>query len=269
MNVYINFWAPDQGWPQAYNTDIQPTMESSQNQIWTAYVDSVSVTSTADPLPPATVSSASIKIRPRHIAEDQSVAASGTVLGDGSGTVKYRWFVEEPNGNVMVQSRPLTATMTNGVAAIARFSGLSSDYAGVYHAWIKIVGTNVSSPARSYTVSGAAPGISITSVPKFGSGGYAQGKVVGINPVDYTGVAVFINVDGTWWTKPYEDAPITTINSNDTWRANIDTGGNDQDATQIAAFVVPPGFDVPYLGGASSLPANLFSLVYAAVSRRK
>jgi hypothetical protein len=160
MNLYINFWAPDQTWPQAYNADIQPTTKEDQNQIWTADVDSASVTSLTDAVPFA-ISSATIKMAARDILVDQPESATGKVLGSGSGNIRYRWFIEQPNGTVAEASSLLVAKMTDGDASIPRISGLASSDAGTYRAWIQIIEPNFSrlnSAVRSYQVSGAAPG---------------------------------------------------------------------------------------------------------------
>src|SRR5712671_6333376 len=77
----------------------------------------------------------------------------------------------------------------------------------------------------------AASSIVFTSVPPYGSFNNLQGVVHGVNPANYR-VAVFINVNGAgWFTKPTCGAPLTTIQTDGTWTADITTGGSDQDAT--------------------------------------
>ena len=81
-------------------------------------------------------------------------------------------------------------------------------------------------------------------------------------------VAVYIYVGG-WWTKPSFAQSLTWIASDGTWTTDITTGGQDQLATQIAAFLVPLTFTPPFLEGASTLPAALFDAApaHALVAR--
>jgi hypothetical protein len=90
------------------------------------------------------------------------------------------------------------------------------------------------------------PGIQITNT----SGGFASGTVSGVNPANYA-VAVYIKVNGGWWTKPYWDQPLSAIQSTGAWSAGIITGGDDADATEVRAYLVPSSTDVPlaYGGG--------------------
>ncbi len=103
------------------------------------------------------------------------------------------------------------------------------------------------------------PSIEFTYVPPMGSTSHLQGRVEGVMPHQHA-VAVYIQVDGNWWTKPYWDAPLTPINVlTATWSCDIATGGDDTTATRIAAFLVPAGCDPPVLGPASSLPNELYN----------
>ena len=100
----------------------------------------------------------------------------------------------------------------------------------------------------------AASSIVFTSVPPYGSFNNLQGVVHGINPANYR-VAVFINVNGAgWFTKPTCAASLTTIQTDGTWTADITTGGSDQDATQIAAYVVPANFNQPCVTNVFCIP---------------
>ena len=71
-------------------------------------------------------------------------------------------------------------------------------------------------------------------------------------------MAVYIYVYG-WWTKPYFAWPLTTIYSDGTWTTDITTGGADQQATQIAAFLLPNGYTPPAMSGGQALPAELYT----------
>lgn len=88
----------------------------------------------------------------------------------------------------------------------------------------------------------AATSVQFTYVPPYGSFNNLQGRVHGVNTASNR-VVVFIYVNGAgWFTKPTCAAPLTTIQPDGTWSADITTGGSDQNATQIAAYVVPVGF---------------------------
>ncbi len=114
----------------------------------------------------------------------------------------------------------------------------------------------------------AKPGIKITSVPPLGAttNAYVTGKVTG-KLSDYQGVGVYINVGGGWWSKPTLTDPVTSIASDGTWSANVVTGGIDEQAREIRAYLLPVGFNVPLASGESSLPTTLSSLLCADVRR--
>ena len=83
------------------------------------------------------------------------------------------------------------------------------------------------------------PAIQITNAPPFDFGGNLVGNVSNVNPADYqVGVLLFVPGLG-WYSKPYCEPLFTTINSDGTWSANVDTGGVDYTATKYAAYLVP------------------------------
>ena len=99
------------------------------------------------------------------------------------------------------------------------------------------------------------PVIEITYVPPYGSFENLKGQVWHVKPADYQ-VAVYIYVSG-WWTKPYWDKPLTAIQCDGSWVCDITTGGADQEATRIIAYLVPNGYDPPLMHGGSTLPSEL------------
>jgi hypothetical protein len=105
--------------------------------------------------------------------------------------------------------------------------------------------------------------IRFTYVPPYGSFDNLRGRVWCVNPADYK-VAVYIYVS-SWWTKPYWAWPLTSINPDGTWATDITTGGTDQLATRIAAFLVPNGYDPPLMGGGQTLSPELFDNAVAYV----
>jgi hypothetical protein len=91
--------------------------------------------------------------------------------------------------------------------------------------------------------------------------------MVHVDSADYQ-VAVYIEVGG-WWNKPYWNRPLAPIQSDGRWQCDITTGGVDEQATRIVAFLVPKGFQPPLLSGSATLPAVLAetALARAEVSR--
>jgi len=88
-----------------------------------------------------------------------------------------------------------------------------------------------------------APTINFTYVPPYGSYEDLRGKVSNARPSEFK-VVVFIEVYGVWWIKPYWDSPSTAINSDGTFTTDITTGGSDELAKTIRAFLVPIGYPI-------------------------
>lgn len=97
------------------------------------------------------------------------------------------------------------------------------------------------------------PWIDFTHVPEYGSFDDLRGIVGNVVPTDYR-VAVYIMVEGLWWTKPTFAHPLTVIEPDGTWTCDITTGGYDQFATEIAAFLLPEGIDPPICAGSVQFP---------------
>jgi exo-beta-1,3-glucanase (GH17 family) len=116
---------------------------------------------------------------------------------------------------------------------------------------------------------GGSPQLQFTFVPPTGSNQYLQGMALHVAAIDYN-IVVYIHVGSNgWWVKPYFNAPLTAVNCDGSWTANIVTGGNDADADQIAAFLIPNGYNPPALGGSGSLPQELYnnSVAHVVTSR--
>jgi hypothetical protein len=107
------------------------------------------------------------------------------------------------------------------------------------------------------------PTIEFAYVPPYGSFENLQGRAMCVTPADYK-VAVYIYVSG-WWTKPYWAWPLTAIRTDGSWTCNITTGGTDQLATRIAAFLVPNGYNPPLMSGGQTLPTELLNNAVAHV----
>lgn len=112
------------------------------------------------------------------------------------------------------------------------------------------------------------PAIEFIAVPPIGSFDNLQGQVWHVDP-DQHGVAVYIKVNGGWWTKPYFNDPVTEINCDGAWVCDITTGGTDQLATEVAAFLIPLTYTPPAAASWASFPDELYanSMAYVEVTR--
>lgn len=110
--------------------------------------------------------------------------------------------------------------------------------------------------------------IEFTTVPAYGSYVSLAGIVRDVDPEKFR-VAVYIRVMGGWWTKPYWDDPATPIRSDGTFSVNITTGGDDERATDVAAFLIPADYYPPGLRGEQEFPEELLqkALARADVTR--
>lgn len=98
--------------------------------------------------------------------------------------------------------------------------------------------------------------IEFTYIPPYGSFKNLKGRVWHVKPASCK-VAVYIKVKSGWWTKPYWSTPLTIIQSNGSWTCDITTGGIDEQATEIVAFLLPNGYNPPSMSGGSTLPSEL------------
>jgi len=112
------------------------------------------------------------------------------------------------------------------------------------------------------------PVLFITHTPPIDSHENLRGVAIHADP-DLYAVAVYILVQGNWWTKPTFSAPLTPLQPDKTWTTDITTGGADPTATRIAAFLVPVTYTPPQVAGLSSLPDELTAtaVAYTEVER--
>ena len=101
-----------------------------------------------------------------------------------------------------------------------------------------------------------SPKLRFTSVPPLGSFDNLFGQVCGVTPADYR-IVVYIRVGSGWWVKPFAIQPLTTILNDGSWSTDITTGGIDQTAIEIVAYLVPKTFSPPILLGSPTLPDTL------------
>jgi hypothetical protein len=117
----------------------------------------------------------------------------------------------------------------------------------------------------------ASPSIIITNLPAFGAQGNLSGLVLNANPAtNCLAVFIFVGNDpvisgGSWYSKPSCASPLTPINPDGSWTANITPVSSDTNATEIAVFLVPTNYDQPCVDGASGLPipSQAEAVVYA------
>jgi hypothetical protein len=110
----------------------------------------------------------------------------------------------------------------------------------------------------------ATPSILITNLPAYGSNSFLSGVVLNANPAT-NAVAVFIFVPGYGWvSKPTCAQPLTTIQTNGSWSANVTTGGaGDLTATRFAVLLVSTNYNIPCVLGLPNLPTNAYAQAIA------
>jgi len=109
--------------------------------------------------------------------------------------------------------------------------------------------------------------ITIDGVSPYGdTNGYVWGHIACADYKKYA-VAVYILVRGGWWTKPYWSTPLTNINSNGTWKCDITTGGVDEEARKVCAYLVPITYTPPSMSGEPNLPDELKQFQNACIDR--
>ena len=119
--------------------------------------------------------------------------------------------------------------------------------------------------AVSMCCDAATPAILITNLPAYGSNSFLGGVVLNTNP-NTNAVAVFVYVPGFGWVaKPTCDQPLTTIQPNGSWSANVTTGGaGDLTATRFAALLVSTNFNQDCVLGLANLPTNAYACATAS-----
>ncbi len=92
------------------------------------------------------------------------------------------------------------------------------------------------------------PAIEIESWPAKGAYGEMTGSVTNVDPSKYM-VACYLEVNGGWWTKPTWDDALTPISSYGNWGCYVTTGGIDDQATTLKAYLLPKGVSAPQASG--------------------
>ncbi len=90
------------------------------------------------------------------------------------------------------------------------------------------------------TVAFARPAIQILGASPYGAvSGRVWGKVSGGADYSHFRIVVFIKVADAWWVKPYCSRSLTPIQPDGSWETEITTGGRDDLADYIIAYLVP------------------------------
>ena len=95
----------------------------------------------------------------------------------------------------------------------------------------------------------------LSQAPAYGQFGAMAGRVEGVEPAQYR-IACLINHNG-WWNKPTFADRVTAISSEGLWRCNVTLVSGDEQAVQLAAFLVPVAYSVPQVAEGAELPAQL------------
>lgn len=106
--------------------------------------------------------------------------------------------------------------------------------------------------------------IKFTFVPPYGSFEDLRGVLGKAAPSAHR-VAVYIKVGGGWWTKPYWSYPTTSISTGGSFVTDITNGGTDQNATQIAAYLIRSDYQPPLASGHAAIPGDIEAQALAKV----
>ena len=124
--------------------------------------------------------------------------------------------------------------------------------------WLAILFAAIAGPSLA-----SPPSILITNLPTYGSYDLLAGLALNANPAT-NAVAVFIYVPNYGWvTKPTCAQPLTTIQPDGSWSANVTTASSDTNATRYAALLVSTNFIQDCVLGSNNLPANLYAQAIA------
>lgn len=100
-----------------------------------------------------------------------------------------------------------------------------------------------------------APWVAVARAPAYGTSGALEGQSGNFNPATHR-IAVQIEVNDIWWTKPTAAAPLVAINANGTWSCPVVSGGADTYATRYHVRVFPVGIQPPVCVPCIHLPVS-------------
>ncbi len=97
------------------------------------------------------------------------------------------------------------------------------------------------------------PWIEFTMIPSYGTSEYLEGRVGNVAPGRFQ-VALYVEIDNRWWSRPTLTERTVPVADDGTWRADITAGDQNLYATEIAAFLLPAGIDPPPVDGITYVP---------------
>jgi len=166
---------------------------------------------------------------------------------------RFNWEVGSPNWNTPITtttSRPTTTSIVpiTTTSSVKTTTSTSSTIIVVTTTSSRPTTTTTSVVVTTSTTSSSTTSIIVGSPKVFIDGasplgdiyGHTWGHVSGVNPSEYV-VVVYIQVDGYFWIKPFVEASgyssLTEILTDMTWDCDTTTGGIDQTATIIRAYL--------------------------------
>lgn len=239
LRLFLNFYAPHCDWANACDANLQPASRPEDNKTYFFDIDWVRVVFGLNPETECLFSWTE-----QNYAHLFAPANSATKVWS---VYTFRYY-ENTDSYVGVSS-------TNNHVYYMGPDRVLQDVDTLSY-WLPIAGCQATT----------SPSIEFTSVPAYGSFNDLKGRVLNADPASYR-VAVYIKVGSGWWTKPSFAAPLTAIASNGTWTTDITTGGSDQNATEIAAFLVPASYSPPQMQGGTTLPSTLNAYPNVSVTR--
>lgn len=127
-------------------------------------------------------------------------------------------------------------------------------------------------PLQGIAVIQNDPEIKFSYVPPIGNMiKNLKGNVRGIgSDINQYKVAIYIFIENKWYSKPYDNKPLTTIRDDLTWECDITTKCNDHLASKIAGFLISSGYTPPVLPGNPILPEEIYTqaIAYTEVTRK-
>ncbi len=173
MYLHLNMWAPDNGWANAYSAAIQPTSNSTANQIFTMSVDSVNVqqivTQTLKTIT-VTPGSSSLSVTPIAIYSSAEQLTASTLDQNGSPiTAALTWKSSNP-AVATVSSTGFVTAVSSGTTTITASSGsVTSNSAAVTIISRPVVTLKVTPVSSSLVV---VPVAIYSSAEQFTAAGY-------------------------------------------------------------------------------------------------
>jgi hypothetical protein len=128
-----------------------------------------------------------------------------------------------------------------------------------------LLGTLLISSCEDIPGGEGPPEIEFTFIPGLGSSENIQGQVWHLNPEDCR-VAVYIRIDVSWWSKPHWSNPVTEIEKDGSWTCDITTGGDDEKANRIVAYLIDKNYSPPRAKGELTLSDDIEKNTLAKVA---